>query len=205
MGNILTVTTAGSIVLDANQAGTSNYNAAPQVQQALVVNKAGPVVVVTQIDDGTAQRSMVRSITLAVSPAITTTTQMNQLVGQLSLSRVGGLSGTLTLNGSLAGGGTQVVLTFSGSSIIGGSLPDGRYTLSGTPLATPLQLWRLYGDLYGNGSVTSADVAAFNTAYGLNGTRKGMPTYNVYLDYYANGLINLTDKQQFQLRVGLSV
>jgi hypothetical protein len=46
---------------------------------------------------------------------------------------------------------------------------------------------------------------AFNTAYGINGTRKGMPTYNVYLDYYANGLINITDKQQFQSRVGLSV
>ncbi len=38
--NVLTVTSAGTFVLDANQAGDSNYNAAPQVQQTLVVNPA---------------------------------------------------------------------------------------------------------------------------------------------------------------------
>jgi sugar lactone lactonase YvrE len=37
---ILTVTTAGTIVLDANQALDANYLAAPQVQQVLVVNQA---------------------------------------------------------------------------------------------------------------------------------------------------------------------
>ncbi len=46
-GSTLTVTGAGSIVLDANQAGNSNYNAATQVQQTLVVNKAVPTIVVT--------------------------------------------------------------------------------------------------------------------------------------------------------------
>jgi hypothetical protein len=39
----------------------------------------------------------------------------------------------------------------------------------------------------------------------VSGTRKGMPTYNSYLDYYANGLINFTDKQQFQMREGMSI
>src|SRR5262249_42434278 len=43
-GNALTVTGAGSIVIDANQAGNSNYSAAPQVQQTLVVNKATPTI-----------------------------------------------------------------------------------------------------------------------------------------------------------------
>ncbi len=43
-GSTLTVTGAGSIVLDANQAGTSNYNAASQVQQTLVVNKASQTI-----------------------------------------------------------------------------------------------------------------------------------------------------------------
>jgi hypothetical protein len=47
-GAVLTVTGAGTIVLDANQAGNSNYNAAPQVQQSLVVNPvssiAGPTL-----------------------------------------------------------------------------------------------------------------------------------------------------------------
>ncbi len=43
-GSTLTVTGAGSIVLDANQAGDSNYNAAAQVQQTLVVNKADQTI-----------------------------------------------------------------------------------------------------------------------------------------------------------------
>jgi predicted outer membrane repeat protein len=40
-GNVLTVTGAGSIVIDANQAGSSTYSAAPQVQQTLVVLPPG--------------------------------------------------------------------------------------------------------------------------------------------------------------------
>ena len=38
-GNMLTVTGAGDIVIDANQAGNTDYLAAPQVQQSLVVDK----------------------------------------------------------------------------------------------------------------------------------------------------------------------
>ena len=43
-GNMLTVTLAGNIVIDANQAGNSNYNAAPQAQKTLVVSKAGQTI-----------------------------------------------------------------------------------------------------------------------------------------------------------------
>jgi large repetitive protein len=39
-GSTLTVTSAGSFVIDANQAGNSNYSAAPQVQETVVVNQA---------------------------------------------------------------------------------------------------------------------------------------------------------------------
>src|SRR5262249_51063614 len=38
--DVLTVTQAGSIVIDANQAGNVNYTAAPQVQQTLTVSPA---------------------------------------------------------------------------------------------------------------------------------------------------------------------
>ena len=44
-GNIadwLTMTGAGTIVIDANQAGNSNYNAAPQVQQTLSSSSSLP-------------------------------------------------------------------------------------------------------------------------------------------------------------------
>ena len=43
-GNVLTVTGAGSLVIDANEAGNGNYNAAPQVQQSLMVSKANQVI-----------------------------------------------------------------------------------------------------------------------------------------------------------------
>jgi sugar lactone lactonase YvrE len=47
-GNTLTVTTAGSFVIDANQAGNANYTAAPQVQQTAVVNQASQAINFTQ-------------------------------------------------------------------------------------------------------------------------------------------------------------
>jgi len=45
----LTVTTAGTIVLDANQAADANYLAAPQVQEVLVVNQATQTITFTPI------------------------------------------------------------------------------------------------------------------------------------------------------------
>ena len=45
----LTVTTAGTIVLDANQAADANYLAAPQVQQVLVVNLAAQTITFTPV------------------------------------------------------------------------------------------------------------------------------------------------------------
>jgi len=45
----LTVTTAGTIVLDANQAADANYLAAPQVQEVLVVNQAVQTITFTPV------------------------------------------------------------------------------------------------------------------------------------------------------------
>jgi sugar lactone lactonase YvrE len=45
----LTVTQAGTIVLDANQAADVNYLAAPQVQQVLVVNQASQTITFTPV------------------------------------------------------------------------------------------------------------------------------------------------------------
>ena len=45
----LTVTTAGTIVLDANQASDANYLAAPQVQEVLVVNQAAQTITFTPV------------------------------------------------------------------------------------------------------------------------------------------------------------
>jgi sugar lactone lactonase YvrE len=47
-GSTLTVTGAGRIVIDANQAGNSTYAAAPQVQQSVVVTQAAQAITFTQ-------------------------------------------------------------------------------------------------------------------------------------------------------------
>ncbi len=54
-GNVLTVTNAGTLVIDANQAGNATYSAAPQVQQSVVItgiaqaitlaSQASPIVI----------------------------------------------------------------------------------------------------------------------------------------------------------------
>jgi sugar lactone lactonase YvrE len=46
-GSTLTVTQAGTIVIDANQAGNADYTAAPQVQQTIVVNQASQTITFT--------------------------------------------------------------------------------------------------------------------------------------------------------------
>jgi len=38
-GNVVTLTTAGNLVIDANQAGNADYSAAPEVQRTVVVNE----------------------------------------------------------------------------------------------------------------------------------------------------------------------
>jgi len=48
-GNVLTVTQAGTFVIDANQAADKNFSAAPQVQQVLVVNQASQIIIFTPI------------------------------------------------------------------------------------------------------------------------------------------------------------
>jgi len=48
-GNTLTVTGAGTLVIDANQAGNANYQAAAQVQGTIVVNPATPTISISNV------------------------------------------------------------------------------------------------------------------------------------------------------------
>ena len=166
---------------------------------AVISGQPGGAVLSEQIDDGTAQRSMVRSLTLTFAQTITAS-EIPAILAEMSLTRVSdglsvGLAATLVNS-------TQLLVTFTGSSIIGGSLADGRYTLvyGGTTVLNGTQLWRLFGDLYGTGSVTTADVTAFGLA---NNSRKGMGNYSAYFDYQADGLIVNTDQTAFGLRKGM--
>ena len=94
-GNVLTVTAAGSFVLDANQAGNSNYNPATQVQETLVVNKANQT-----IDFGP-----LAGQTYGVAPITLTATSSSNLPVSYTV-----ISGPATISGS--------VLTITGAGLV---------------------------------------------------------------------------------------
>ena len=101
----------------------------------------------------------------------------------------------------------RFVITFSGSGIVGGSLPDGRYTLGvksdsvhdgfGQALTGPdrvFSLHRLFGDSDGDRDVDAVDVNAFKTAM------TSSPANRWWFDYDNSGQLDATDLLQLRLR-----
>jgi sugar lactone lactonase YvrE len=116
-GNTLTVTQAGTIVIDANQAADVDYLAAPQVQQTLVVNKAAQTI--TFIPLSQPFHYIAGGATLAISAtgggsndAITfTVDSASTMTGSFSASTVSGATSTavLTLPAQTATSGTITI------------------------------------------------------------------------------------------------
>jgi hypothetical protein len=128
------------------------------------------------------------------------------------------------------GAGTAVTLTFIGGAVDGVSLADGRYTL--TVLAAKVVdpgpngalldgdgngtggdnfvlagspsngLFRLFGDVNGDGAVNGLDLSVFRTAFG---TALGSPGYVPFLDVNGDGAINGLDLAAFHARFGTAV
>src|SRR5262249_51793502 len=152
------------------------FNAAMQSVNMFVLTPASqPAPTVTsQVDNGSAQRSRVGSVTLTFSELVA----LGQ--GALTLRRTGpgGPIGVvpITIDTSLSTGSQTIAkLTFGGSFVENGSIIDGNYTLSaesdlvldngGRSMASDytLNFHRLFGDADGNRTVNSADFAAFRT------------------------------------------
>jgi hypothetical protein len=134
------------------------------------------------IDDGTAQRSRVRSITLVFNGVITAApSSAFQITRTEDGAIIPVIASSLT---PLSGGRTQVTLTFDGT-LDAGSLADGRYTLvidgsqivdsfgrqldaggTGTAgSAKNVSFFRFFSDSNGDGHVDAADFTAFASAY----------------------------------------
>ena len=103
-GSTLNVTTPGSFVIDANQAGNSTYSAAPQVQRTVVVNQASQTINFTQ----------------PTSPVTYSGTSLN-----VPLTATGGASGnpvTFTIDGSSTATGSitgsTLTVTSTGNLVI---------------------------------------------------------------------------------------
>ncbi len=140
-GNTLTVKGAGNLVIDANQAGSSNYQAATQVQRTIVVSKATLTVTANNVSRayGLANPALTASYggfvngdtaatAVTGSPSLTTTAVATSLPGSYPITVSQGnlaaanytfnfVNGTLTVSytGSVPTSGTACNGAYSGT------------------------------------------------------------------------------------------
>jgi hypothetical protein len=241
--------------LDADNSGTigtadlgqfrTRYNGSVfPLTPAAAPPPAPPTVSTVQVNDGSAQRSEVRSITVAFSQPVTfsggdanaaaafqlthlTDGQNVVLAAAVSTDAMGHTLVTLTFSGAE----TDAVSGFNGGQL---SLADGRYQLTilgnsvtgangvafsgdgsgtaGTNYVSPtdtqgggtgqLQLFRLFGDVNGDGVVGTADLGLLRTA--MN-TSAGNALYLAYLDADNSGSVDAQDLGFFRSRFNHSV
>lgn len=156
---------AYSVVLQSGQVlDTAGNAAAGGTLGMFTVSLAPPTVTNLQIDDGTAQRSMVRKLVITFSEAVTFS---GALTNAISLNRVtapneqAGVTGLVNLTAVQSGSGSIVTVQFAtlganpvdavadgGFSGKGPSLPDGRYvlTLDATQITSNSSGFNLDGD-----------------------------------------------------------
>jgi hypothetical protein len=172
-----------------------------------------PVVRGVVVNDGSTQRSMVTSLT------VTFDTIVHLDAGAFELVRQEGGVIDLSIAEAVVGGHTVDTITFVGAGIIGGSLPDGHYTLTihghqihddfgqaldgaGTGLEGSDRsetFFRLFGDSDGDGRVDLRDLLSFASTLGQ---RVGDPGYLWYFDYNGDGRVDLADLIQVLRRLG---
>jgi hypothetical protein len=189
-----------------------------------IIDNNDPLQVASaKVNGGAAQRSRVTDITVAFTGLATLPANPADAF-RLSRHNPDGSTSVVTLAvDPSASTATQTVarLTFSGSLTEFGSLADGRYRLTilasqvsvnGQPLdgdanGTPggdfvMNLFRLYGDINGDGTVNGLDLALFRGAFG---TALGSPNYVDYLDLNGDGAVNGLDLAAFRSRFGTTL
>ena len=177
------------------------------------VDLVAPTVESVVVNDGSAQRSRVTSLTVTFSEVVQNVSANSfELMNTSTNTQVIPNVTTQVLNGK-----TVATLTFSGSGIIGGSLSDGNYTL--TTLASEItddagfqldgngdgaggdnaidEFFRFYGDINGDRRVNIVDYFQFRNAF--------RETEDAAFDYNGDGTVNILDFFQFRNRFGDSI
>jgi hypothetical protein len=172
-----------------------------------------PTIDSVVINDGSAQRSMVNSLTITFDRIVTFDP------GAFGLKRQDGSAVGLNVVASVVDGRTIAVLTFTGTDIIGGSLADGSYTLTirGDHIRDEVgreldgdgdgkgggdrvdSFFRLFGDSDGDGDVDGQDRDLFRSAFGKHA---GDADYLWYFDFDGDGDVDGRDNGQFNRRFG---
>jgi hypothetical protein len=167
------------------------------------------------VNDGSAQRSMVNSVTVTFGGAAVLDP------GAIELRRQDGSLVNSDVTVSVVGGKTVAVLTFAGPEFVGGSLADGSYTLTvradrvhdrwgreldgdgdGAPGGDRVEsFFRLFGDSDGDGDVDQLDRDRFRAAFGATAADAG---YLWSFDFDGDGDVDGLDNGQFNRRFGQS-
>jgi uncharacterized delta-60 repeat protein len=196
-------------------AGTSNYNG----QVFALARLTGDTTTASaQVNDGSAQRSRVTSLTVRFSGQVTFS---GPVTNAFTLTRVGAGAVTFAANLSVEFGGTVVVLAnFTGPETEFGSLRDGRYTLTalasqisaggqaldgdanGTPggdfvFGEAQGLFRFFGDINGDRHVDIADFGLFTGTFNLS---TGQTGFLAAFDFNGDGHVDIADFGQFSVR-----
>ncbi len=126
-GNTLTITSAGTLVIDANQSGNVDYQAAAQVQNTIVVNPANYVVTASSDDPGTASHC-----TPQTTSGQGTNASCSLRDALLEAAATGG--GNITFDSTNFGGPTTIFLTKGVLGIPSATTIAGATTGSGATL-----------------------------------------------------------------------
>ncbi len=190
--------TDGSHQVFATQKMPTAAESRPSDALAIAVDTVAPILVGFQVNNGHAQRSMVRLLRATFSEAV--------VQQAILLGRDGQPVAGVSMNSSSVDG-IAYSYSFSGDAVVGGSLPEGHYRLlleagTVTDLAgnamsqsAELQFHRLFGDIAGDRAVDAADVTAMRQIQGNSGA------YVDYLDYDGEGDIDSSDLAQLLQRL----
>jgi sugar lactone lactonase YvrE len=174
-----------------------------------------------KVNGGAVQRSRVTDIAIAFTGLATLPANPADAFRLTRLNPDGSTADVTLAVDPSASTATQTIarLTFTGGLTEFGSLADGRYRLTilaaqvsgnGQPLDGDangsaggdfvMNLFRLYGDVNGDGAVNGLDLTAFRNAFGTVSTDTNFMSF---LDFNGDGTINGTDMTQFRSRFGV--
>jgi len=172
-----------------------------------------------RVDDGTGQRSMVRSLQLTIDTIVSPTGTLSSAFSFVGPSGSVGFSAGPIDNSS---GHSVIPIAFSDPSLEFGSLPQGDFTFTvdasqfvdtlgraldgdgnGTAGGNYVGTFhRLLGDANGDRRIDGTDFTVLRTCFG---TSTGQPEFLSYMDFNNDGVINSTDFAEFRKKFGLMI
>jgi autotransporter-associated beta strand protein len=186
----------------------------------VLTRRANVIVTNTRINDGSAQRSRLTSLTVTFSDPVTFS--ITPATAFTLVRNSDGAVETFNATATVMNGVTVVTLdNFSGNATQFGSLADGRYTL--TALASQISffgepldgngngtagdnftfndtqgLFRFFGDINGDRHVDIADFGLFSSTFNLS---TGQTGFIAAFDFNNDGHIDIADFGQFSIRL----